>query len=470
MASLPTSQAAAWTESPAPAGARRTRLSGWGRYPVVDAELYRPEKLSELAALVAEGKASVIARGAGRAYGDAAINQGARVLDLQRLNRMLSFDYATGILRCEAGVTIAEILEVFLPRGFFPPVSPGTRFVTLGGSLAADVHGKNHHCDSSLSNHVLLFQLLLASGEVRRCSREQNSELFWATAGGMGLTGIILEVELRLLRVPSAWISGETVRADNADQALEVLANGDSSCRYSLAWIDCARSGANLGRSVIHMGNFAVAEELNPRLRQQPYLVPPRPTVKLPFNLPGFALNSFTVRGFNSLIYSMHTAKSERTIADYQGFFYPLDAVADWNRLYGRRGFVQYQCVWPEPESRAGLIETIEAISRARRGSFLTVLKRFGAQEGMLAFPMPGYTLALDFPVDDGLFEFLNGLDAMVLKRGGRVYLAKDARMQPEALRAMYPNLARWQAVKATVDPNNRFSSSLSRRVGLVPG
>jgi FAD/FMN-containing dehydrogenase len=448
---------------------RHDVLTGWGRYPLSEADIYRPEKIAELQAVVAANSASLIPRGAGRAYGDAALNDKNRVVDIQRLNRMLSFDETTGLLRCEAGVTLAEIIDVFLPRGFFPPVTPGTRFVTLGGSIAADVHGKNHHRDSSLASHLTYFDLMLASGEIRRCSREENPDLFWATVGGMGLTGVIIELELRLRSVQSAYLKGELIRAGNIDAAIEAFERTDSEYGYSVAWIDCASSNASLGRSVLTVGNFATLDELPKKVAQNPLTIARRPSPIVPFDLPGFALNPLTVKAFNSLYYALHRERPGPTFFDWDSFFYPLDSIRNWNRIYGKRGFVQYQCVWPLAESRAGLVEVLEAIARSRRASFLAVLKKFGAQDGMLSFPMPGYTLALDFPVTSGLHEFLNTLDQMVLKRGGRVYLAKDARMRPETFRAMYPNLPQWQAAKAVADPDNHFSSSLARRLAMFP-
>jgi decaprenylphospho-beta-D-ribofuranose 2-oxidase len=451
--------------------ARRMKLSGWGCYPSSESAVYRPEKIAELAAVVAGDCSSLIPRGAGRAYGDAALNDSSGVVDLQRLNRMLGFDEHSGVLRCEAGVTIAEIIEVFLPRGFFPAVTPGTRFVTIGGSIAADVHGKSHHRDSSLGSHVQSLDLMLASGEVHRCSREQEPDLFWATIGGMGLTGVIVEVEICLKRVETAWLEGEVVRARDVDQAIEIFERADRDYHYSVGWIDCATAGAggSLGRSVINLGNFAPPSALDERKRRAPLEVPPRWRMTVPFNLPNFTLSSATIRAFDALYYALHARAGKRMLADYDSFFYPLDAIHHWNRIYGKRGFVQYQCVWPLEESRAGLIEALDAIAKTGGGSFLTVLKKFGPQEGMLSFPMPGYTLALDFPVREGLFPFLDRLDEMVLKRGGRIYLAKDARMKREMFEAMYPNLPRWRAIKAELDPNNRFSSTLARRLGMAP-
>src|SRR5260370_22876839 len=295
---------------------RHTTLTGWGRYPLSESDLYRPEKIAELQAIVASNTTSLIARGAGRAYGDAALNDQNRVVDLTRLNRMLSFDERTCILPCEAGVTIAEIIDVFVPRGFFPPVTPGTRFVTLGGSIAADVHGKNHHRDSSLASHVTTFDLMLASGEIRRCSRSENPDLFWATVGGMGLTGVILELEIALRRIESAYLDGELIRAPNIDAAIEAFERTDSQYGYSVAWIDCAIGKSSLGRSILNVGNFATLDQLPQKLPQEPPNTPPRPTPLVPFNLPGFTLNSLTVKAFNSALYMFHRDSASHMIFD----------------------------------------------------------------------------------------------------------------------------------------------------------
>jgi len=450
-----------------PAG-KRMELAGWGRYPICESEVFRPEKFAELSAIVASDSQKLIARGAGRAYGDAALNADSRVVDLQRLNRMLDFDPETAILHAEAGVMLDEIIRIFLPRGFFPSAVPGTRFVTLGGALAADIHGKSHHRESSFATQVLWFDLMLASGEVRRCSREENGELFWATIGGMGLTGVILEVAMRLQRVESAYIKGEIIRVGNIDEAIEAFERTDSRYGCSAAWIDCISTGGSLGRSVLHVGDFAARDALPANLRNEPLHAKEKTSPPVPFNLPNFALNSLSMRAFNVAYYAIHRDQPE-SVTPYDVFFFPLDSIHNWNRIYGKRGFVQYQCVWPLNESRAGLIEVLEAISGSGRASFLAVLKKFGAQQGMLSFPMPGYTLALDFPVTNGLMEFLDRLDAMVLKRGGRVYLAKDARMRPDTFRAMYPKFDEWRAAKVQADPNNHFSSTLSRRLQMDP-
>jgi decaprenylphospho-beta-D-ribofuranose 2-oxidase len=284
----------------------------------------------------------------------------------------------------------------------------------------------------------------------------------------MGLTCVVVELALTLRRVESDYIDGARLRARNLDEALERFESADRAYEYSVAWIDCLSGKESLGRSVLSVGNFAARDALAAGLGQAPLRVRQKGRVAVPFNLPNFALGPAVVRAFNHAYYLTHR-EAARTVTDYESFFYPLDSIHDWNRIYGRRGFVQYQCVWPEAQSRAGLIEALEAISQSRRGSFLAVLKKFGAQEGMLSFPMAGYTLALDFPLSPGLLGFLDRLDEMVVKRGGRVYLAKDARMRPEVFGAMYPRLGEWRAVKAKVDANNRFASTLSRRLGLLP-
>ena len=447
---------------------KRAPLSGWGRYPRCLADIYRPEKFAELAELVSAEHMPLVPRGAGRAYGDASLNAAGRVVDLTRFNRMIAFDEAAGLLRCEAGVTIGEIIDTFMPRGFFPAVVPGTRFVTVGGAIAADVHGKNHHRDGSIAAHVASIDVMIASGDVRHCSPSENADLFRATVGGMGLTGAIVEAELKLRRIESAWIESKIERAANIDHAIEAFERSDQLFDYSVAWIDCASAASALGRSVVSFGNFAAREQIGMRNRATPLKLNARRTAALPFDFPSFALGPFTVSTFNAMYYRRHR-DTPRAIVDCERFFFPLDSIRDWNRIYGANGFVQYQCAWPMAESRAGLVETLETIAQSRRASFLAVLKKFGPQEGMLSFPMAGYTLSLDFPMRPGLIPFLDQLDEMVLKRGGRLYLAKDARMRSEMFHAGYPHLGEWREIKAAVDPNNRFSSDLARRLEMVP-
>ncbi|MBX6396599.1 MAG: FAD-binding oxidoreductase, partial [Alicyclobacillaceae bacterium] len=364
---------------------------------------------------------SYLARGLGRAYGDAALNEGAGVLLQTRRNRFLDFDPGSGILRCEAGVSLAEILEVFVPRGYFLPVTPGTKFVTVGGAIASDVHGKNHHQDGSFSNFVVDLDLLTAGGEVITCSRTEKEDIFWATVGGMGLTGVILRASLRLLPVTSSYIRVDYVKARNIDEAFERFDADDDRYQYSVAWIDCLATGRSLGRSVLMRGNHVPAEDLPPSLRSRPLEVRKKMNVTVPFDFPSVTLNYLSIRAFNALYYRLSKG-SPGVLVHYDPFFYPLDAVLDWNRLYGKRGFVQYQVVFPFETSREGLIALLERLARDRRSSFLAVLKRFGAEgQGLLSFPRPGYTLALDIPIrDDGLFAFLREMDEWVAEKGGR--------------------------------------------------
>jgi len=450
---------------------RVEQLGGWGNYPVLSGNVYRPEKISEVRELVTGNEqSSLITRGLGRSYGDAALNEKSGVMLYERLNRMLDFNPASGWLRCEAGVSIQEILDVFVPRGFFPPVTPGTKFVTLGGAIAADVHGKNHHRDGCISEFVDEFQLLTGRGQVLVCSRAQNADAFWATIGGMGLTGVILTAKLRLIPVASAYLAVDYKKTRNLDQTLEAFGEGDAAYPYSVAWIDCLASGASLGRSVLMRGNHAGVAELPEKFRRNALNLQGKKTKSMPCNMPGFALSHWTVKAFNSVFYWRHN--DGRKFVDYDSFFYPLDSIGNWNRMYGKRGFVQYQAALPRETSRTGLIAMLEELSRSGRASFLAVLKTFGPENrGLLSFPRAGQTLAIDLPnTGQSMRESLARLDAIVVKNGGRVYLAKDACLDRPTFEAMYPRLNEFKQVKSRLDPNNRFSSSQARRLGIMEG
>lgn len=443
-------------------------LSGWGRYPVERCQVAQPDTLGDLqAAVTAPGTGPLIARGLGRAYGDSALNRDQRVLVQTRRDCFLSFDPQQGILECEAGVSLAEIIRCLLPRGWFLPTTPGTKFVTLGGAIAADVHGKNHHVDGSFGVHVLDLKLLTASGEILCCSPSERPEVFWATVGGMGLTGVIVSARLRMLPVETAWCDVTYRRTPDLDAALSCFAASDRQYRYSVAWIDCLARGRDVGRSVVMLANHARAGDLPHSAAPSPLLVPRRGGPSVPCELPGFLLNPYSVRAFNALYYRAHG--DGRRLVDIDTFFYPLDRIAHWNRIYGRRGFVQYQALFPPQTSRAGLVELLERIAASRRASFLAVLKSSGAASpGMLSYLYPGHTLALDLKMTADLPALTRELDQIVLKHGGRLYLAKDALMGPDVFQAMYPRLAEFRAVKEQVDPEQRFSSSQARRVGII--
>jgi len=449
--------------------AMKRPLSGWGRYPLRDCAVRRPETVSALRQPIQASDVSLLSRGMGRSYGDAAVNADGYTILSERLNRMLEFNDRTGLLCCEAGVTIEDILQTFVPRGWFPTVTPGTKFVTVGGAVAADVHGKNHHRDGSFCRYVRRLTLILASGETVSCSRVENSDLFWATVGGMGLTGIIVEVEFFLRPIATAYYKTLNLKARNLQETLDLFDRYEPEYQYSVAWIDCLASGDSMGRCLLTLGNDATVGDLNRQQQERPLEIKPRRRLRVPFDFPSGLLNRYTVRLFNYFYYHRQRSAKVEKIVDYDSFFYPLDSIWDWNRIYGKRGFVQYQFAIPSAVSREGLTQILTLLSSKGCGSFLAVLKRLGAQEGWLSFPMPGYTLALDIPIRPGIWEFLEQLDRLVLDCGGRIYLAKDARMRPEVFRQMYPEFDRWLAVKSRIDPQNRFRSALSERLHIEP-
>ncbi len=442
-------------------------LSSWGNYPTEEVYDFRPDSPTEINTILSQnGVPSFISRGLGRSYGDASLNAEAGVIRHERLNRFLNWDPESHIVECEAGVTYEDLLKFFLPKGFFPPVTPGTKYVTMGGAVAADVHGKNHHCDGTIASFLESFQLLTGKQEVLTCSRNENADVFWATLGGMGLTGIILTIRLRLLPVETGYIAVEQARVANLDKALEGFTS-DKDFRYSVAWIDCLASGESLGRSVLLRGYHAPVSAL-PETAKHPLNPPIKHKKNVPFRFPGFVLNPLSVKVFNHFYYKSHG--KGKYVEDYDTFFYPLDSVLHWNRIYGKRGFVQYQVALPPESSRKALVQILERLSKSGRASFLAVLKNFGpGNEGLLSFPMEGSTLALDLPnTGDSMLKLLDELDGIVLDNGGRVYLAKDARLTKRFFDAMYPRAEEFRQVKAKVDPNNLFSSSLARRVGLA--
>ena len=442
------------------------KLSGWGRYPVLDCRVERLREGEALPALLRRGD-TLIARGNGRSYGDAALNPDL-TLCMLGMDRMQAFDAKTGLLTCEAGVLLADILDTFVPRGWFPPVVPGTRFVTVGGMIAADVHGKNHHRDGSFGAHVESLVLATADGEVRTCSRTEHASLFRATVGGMGLTGAILSASFRLRPIETAFVMEETLAALDLD---EVMALFEASHRwpYSVAWIDCLAQGARMGRAVMTRGAFMDRAALPPRLASDPLRPAPAGKLKVPVDAPSVLLNRFSIRLFNELYYRRGRVRAGARPVHFDPFFFPLDRVEAWNRLYGRRGFVQHQCVLPKGEGLAGIAALLKRIAVAGQGSFLAVLKLFGpAGDGLMSFPMEGYTLALDIPMRNGALALLDELDAIAHRHGGRVYLAKDARCAPERIREGYPRLDAFKAVRAeAAGAQPKFASALSRRLTL---
>ena len=442
----------------------RTReLSGWGRYPRRPGPVARPRDAAGLGALAGHG--GLIARGNGRAYGDAAMGAAATV-DMKRLDRMLSFDADTGQLVAEAGLILGDVIQSFLPRGWFPYVTPGTKFVSLGGAIAADVHGKNHHVDGSFGAFVDWVDVMGADGQVTRASRDQNADLFSWTIGGMGLTGLILRAAIRLRPVQSAWIRQETIIAGNLTSAMQAFDLAQDA-NYSVAWIDCLAQGRALGRSLVMLGEHATASELPHQHRLHPFRTPVRGRKTVPFDAPTFALNRLTVKAFNALYWRKGQQSAGETYVDWDRYFYPLDAVLGWNRIYGRRGFVQFQCVLPLDAAQAGLTEILTETAQTGQGSFLAVLKRLGAQDSRFSFPMQGYTLALDFPANARTLALLDRLDAITLAHGGRIYLAKDARMAAHTLHQSDPRAGEFAQMRRDAGLRDQFASAQSERLLL---
>jgi len=381
---------------------------------------------------------------------------------VEKLNRFLDFNLQSGVLSAEAGVSFASIAEVFAPRGFFLPVVPGSKWITLGGAIAADVHGKNHVQDGSISGFIESLELIIASGEVISCSPTKNEAMFWATLGGMGLTGIIASARLRLVPISSTSMRVRQQKARDLDHLL-TLWKAETGDKYEVAWLDCLASGENLGRSILMR-----ADHLETTKNEELEIAAPRAR-KIPLDFPDFALSPFSVKAFNAAYYASHS--DGESIQDFEPFFWPLDAVEGWNRIYGARGFIQYQCVLPFETARDGLKRLLEIVAASGHAAFLGVLKKYGAQdEALLCFARPGYGLALDLPAAPGIAEFARHLDSITLECGGRVYLAKDATLAPASARQMYPKLSEFERVKAEIDPHNRFQSSLSRRLEIGIG
>lgn len=431
------------------------KIFGWGRYPSIDSQVLLPQTLVDCADLLKTNQI-VLPRGMGRSYGDSA--NSLTVIESRYLNRFINFDESTGILNCEAGLSIREIIQLTVPKGWFLPVTPGTSFVTVGGAIASDVHGKNHHLSGTFSTHLLSFELLLGTGDIVNVTKDSYPELFRATCGGMGLTGIILSISIQLKRIHSSQIIQTTIKANCLEEVCEQFEKNKDST-YSVAWIDCLSKGKKLGRSLLMLGvhsNVGVLE------------IKKQKSLSLSIDLPQWFLNHHSIKVFNALYFHKVSSKLKTKVIPLESYFYPLDMIADWNRLYGNSGFVQYQFVLPKAAGVKGMRKILEVIVNSGKGSFLAVLKAFGtANENFLSFPMEGYTLALDFKISEEVFQLVKQLDSLVVDMGGRIYLTKDALMTESFFKRTYPQWENFEEVRAKYGAIGKFASSQSKRLGL---
>jgi decaprenylphospho-beta-D-ribofuranose 2-oxidase len=427
----------------------KSQISGWGRYPTQSCNLLRPEKYVDLRAHTE----SCIARGQGRSYGDASLNQDHVVILTERLNRFIKFDTKSGIITAEAGISLKEILAVITPHHWFLPVTPGTQFVSLGGCVAADIHGKNHHKVGSFGEHIINFVLILADGSHITCSPHENSDIFWATVGGMGLTGIIGEVTLQLIPIKNQYMAVQHQAIKNLEHMCHSFNQSRYDDDYTVTWLDTERE-----QGIVMAAHASDVPGKHFKAKSK----------KLNFNMPHFIFNNYSIKLFN-YIYFENQSRKTNFISPYQTYFYPLDSITDWNKLYGKKGFVQYQFLLPSVSALKGIQEVLSIMKKNNAVSFLSVLKKLGkASHGLLSFPMEGLTLAMDIKFDGSkTLDLLREFDAVVLAHQGRIYLAKDACLSPENFRAMYPQYEKFMKIKAKIDPHNVFSSSLSRRLKI---
>ncbi len=428
-------------------------MNSWGLYPKIKNQSFVFQTKDELKNKLSENK-SYIPFGNGRSYGDSALNN--NLICTKPHNRFLDFDEKKGKLHLESGVLLSEILEICVPKGWFLSVTPGTKLITVGGAIASDVHGKNHHIEGCFSSCVDEFNLMLPDGKIKTVTK--NDELFYATCGGMGLTGIILDAKISLKKINSKNINQTTIKTKNLKETFDAFEKYQDM-PYSVAWIDCLAKGKNLGKCLLMLGDFADDGDLDYRKKMK---------LNVPFTFPAFTLNSLSVKAFNWLYYKKAPKGTSQQKVDIDSFFYPLDAIDNWNRIYGKNGFTQYQFILPKAASFEGLKEILEAIAKSGKGSFLAVLKLYGkANKNYLSFPIEGYSLALDFKIEKGLFELLDNLDQIVIKYGGRIYLTKDVRVSKENLEKGYEHIDKFRALRKAYKMDKKFQSLQSKRVGI---
>ncbi len=428
-------------------------LVSWGMYPRIKNQKFTLRDTKTLTNYM-EQTAEFIPFGNGRSYGDSAINE--NILYCKKYDNFLDFDEENGILTCQAGVLLSEILDSFVPRGWFLKVTPGTKLITLGGAIASDVHGKNHHVEGCFSECVEEFTIMLPNKEITTCKK--GDELFLATCGGMGLTGVILRAKISLKRINSQFIKQTTIKTKNLKETFEAFENNKESS-YSVAWIDCLAKDDEIGKCLLMLGEFADDGDLDYKSKKK---------LSIPFNFPSFALNTLSVKAFNWLYYAKAPDGVSKQRVGIDSFFYPLDAIDNWNRIYGKNGFTQYQFILPKENSFEGLREILTKISNSGKGSFLAVLKLYGEKnENYLSFPIEGYSLALDFKIEDGLFELLNELDEIVVRYGGRIYLTKDVRVSRDTFEKGYPEIDKFRKFRKENNMDTKLNSLQSKRLGI---
>ncbi|WP_148571061.1 FAD-binding oxidoreductase [Aliarcobacter cryaerophilus] len=428
-------------------------FNSWGMFPKIKSKKFTFNTKDSLKNILKENN-TFISFGNGRSYGDSALAE--NIIYSKPYNYFLDFDEERGILHCQSGVMLSEIIEAFVPRGWFLKVTPGTKLITIGGAIASDVHGKNHHVEGCFSSCVEEFTLILPNGEIKNVKKDD--ELFLATCGGMGLTGVILDAKISLKKINSKYINQTTIKTKNLKDTFEAFEKY-SHMPYSVAWIDCLAKGENIGKCLLMVGDFADDGKLDFKEKKK---------INIPFNFPSFALNNLSVKAFNWLYYKKAPMGESEQKVDIDTFFYPLDAINNWNRIYGKGGFTQYQFILPKDKSYDGLKEILEKISKSGKGSFLAVLKLYGeVNQNYLSFPMKGYSLALDFKIEKGIFELLNSLDEIVLKYGGRIYLTKDVRVSKETFEKGYPNIEKFRNLRKEYGMDKKFHSLQSKRLGI---
>ena len=430
-------------------------LKSWGNFPHIENTSHEFHSENSAKEILSNNQ-EIIPYGNGRSYGDSALNN--TIIKTNKFNCFLNFDSENGLLHLQSGVLLSEILEVFVPKGWFLKTTPGTKLITVGGAIASDIHGKNHHVEGCFSQCVEAFNLMLPDGEIITCSKNSNQEIFKATCGGMGLTGVIIDAKIRLKKIGSRFIDQTTVKTKNLKETFDAFEKHKDN-PYSVAWIDCLAKGDKLGKCLLMLGDFSNDGDLNYKQKKK---------INIPFYFPSFALNNFTVKAFNWLYYGKVRKVVSTQKVDLDQFFYPLDAIRNWNRIYGKNGFTQYQFILPLETSYEGLKEILQAISDSGKGSFLAVLKLYGkANDNYLSFPIEGYSLALDFKIEKGLFELLDQLDEIVVKYKGRIYLSKDVRVSKETFEKGYPFIEKFRALRKKYKMDEKFNSLQSKRVNI---